>query len=324
MVRALAWPVQRAPYWMLRLVARIVGPLIYLLGGRHRRRVILQMRLVFGGTKSEKEIARLARESFVHLVMFTLETLCIVRIKPARLPQYYSHERIEAFRAKVQGPCFLITAHLGGFQHAPNALALVEGYKVMTVQRPLDNPDMDALLQEQRGTNNVESLSKFESFLSLRRYIRGGYVICLVMDQNGGKRGAFADFLGFKASTWTSAAELHYLFKIPLHIATAHRVGLGPALDLRATATWPYDEAKGRRYRDEPSAREELHLEIVEWMNAALSQGILEAPEQWLWQHRRWKTRPKGENIPLVDGVPCPWLPATSAEVAATEVATDD
>lgn len=307
--------VSRLPWWVLRGLARVLGRVIYALGGRHRKRVLLQMKLALGHRLDEAGLERLALSSFQHLMMLAFETLCMHRISRRTSAQFATSDEVQEFATRLEAPCIAVTGHFGGFQHFPS-LAAMHGCKMISLQRPLDNPYLDTFINRQRSTGGAELLSKFDSLLNLRRYAREKYVIGMVMDQNGGKRGIFADFLGFPASTWTSAAELHYVLKLPLHVVMVHRVGLGPRVRVTYRLSVPYDPRKSEQYRRDPEAREQLTREIVEQMNLAMGEAILENPEQWLWQHRRWKERPKGETIPMVDGVPCPWLQDAAKVIA--------
>jgi KDO2-lipid IV(A) lauroyltransferase len=297
------------PYSLLKVLAWLLGGLAYRLGGRHRRRVLDQMRLVFRNEKSEAEIEALARLSFRHLMHFIFDTIRISRINASNWEKFIHPDDIAVVKKWMERdePAFFVTAHLGGFQQMVQVVHYI-GIPMASVQRPLDNPYLDTVLQKQRTSGGVVSVSKFESFTALRRYIREGRTTGLVMDQDGGKRGYFSNFMGYPASTWTSAAELQLLFKIPIMVLTVPRVGFGPQLRFSVHDTIEYDAERAKAVRRDEEAKQQLIHEVTDRVNAALSKGILQAPEQWLWQHRRWKTRPKGENLPRRDGVPTPWV----------------
>lgn len=141
------------------------------------------------------------------------------------------------------------------------------------------------------GTVNIYAGSKANS--AILKALRAGDLLGLVADQNGGRAGVFAPFVGIPASTVPGPAVLALRTGAPLVLVYAHRIRpgrlrfvCGPEVD--ASGIPGHDPATGR-YTDESVA------ELLTRINAAYEQVIRADPTQWLWGHKRWKTRPDGD-----------------------------
>jgi KDO2-lipid IV(A) lauroyltransferase len=300
----LPWPVAIA-------LGKAIGLLIWKLGGRRPRRVMNQIRLVYGDRLSEAEQRHLARESYKHFGIGAIEIVKQPQITAKNLTRFFRGEDIEAFlaAAPADGGAIMAASHLGPYTIGAQMLALVRPLGCAALHREIDNPRMEAMLAGLRGSSGLELISKFASFLEVRKAVNRGRIVGLIIDQDGGKRGIFSDFLGYPASTWTSVAEAHLLMKCPIVIAATWREGYGPRLRIEALEVIAYEpppdglDKAARRDWQQRRARE-----LTDRVNEVLGRKILEHPAQWLWVHRRWKSRPKGDRVQVIDGVPCPWL----------------
>jgi KDO2-lipid IV(A) lauroyltransferase len=290
-----------------------IGRLIYWTSGKRFERMEAQVRLVYGESLSPAEHRRIARESFLHLGLSAVETLRMPLLTSENWPETFPQEDMNRlFETLGEGGSVIVTAHLGAYHFAAHVAALGRpGAGLAAMERPFDNPYIAKFVSSLRGGagEKMSMINKFDSFLEVRKAINQGRAVCLVYDQDGGKRGVFADFLGYPASTWTSAAETHLLLKVPIVVGSTHRVGYGPQnrLVTHGRIDWkPLPEASSKE--EKRRLRDERVLEIVEQINAWLGDAIRDHPEQWMWAHRRWKTRPKGDPVPVINGVPRPWL----------------
>jgi len=112
-------------------------------------------------------------------------------------------------------------------------------------------------------------------------------LLCFIADQNAGRKGEFVDFFGVKASTYKSIALL----------AMEHRVPIIAGYARRKSDRFEYELACNRiiepeEWTDRPDP---LHWLTQEY-TAAIEAFVREAPEQYLWIHRRWKSRPRNER----------------------------
>lgn len=184
-------------------------------------------------------------------------------------------------RAKERGKGVLFaTAHLGNWELSAFAHALLTE-KMSIVVRPLDNPLVDDLVETRRALSGNVLLSKRDFARSILHALRDNEPVGILVDQNSaGDNAAFVPFFGRQACTNLTFAKL------------AERSG---AAVIPGFAVWSASE---RRYilRFYPAVTMTGDaVEDTARIQAALEAAIREYPDQWLWIHRRWKTRPDGE-----------------------------
>jgi KDO2-lipid IV(A) lauroyltransferase len=134
------------------------------------------------------------------------------------------------------------------------------------------------------GMRNIYAGDKVNS--AILRALKDNEILGLLADQNGGQRGVFAPFCGIPASTVKGPAALALKTGAPLILVLCKRLSPGrfrfiikPPLNMTGL----------------PEDREKAVVEVLRRMNAEYEAVIREDPAQWLWGHKRWKTRPPGE-----------------------------
>ena len=204
-------------------------------------------------------------------------------LTPQNIHKWIVHEGLENLReAQARGKGVLIaTGHLGNWEFSVNAHTLLCGDTMSVVVRPLDNPLIDDFVQRRRQMFGNRMTGKKEFVRSLLVALKAGEMAAMLVDQNNMlDQGVFVDFFGIPARTGTSFA------KIAAHTGAAVVPGF---------ALW--NEAE-KRYRLKFYPAVKMTGEIAEdtrRVQAAVEIAIREAPDQWLWVHRRWKARPEGE-----------------------------
>jgi len=196
-------------------------------------------------------------------------------------------EGVEHMRAAMadHGRALLLTAHLGNWELLAAAHRLT-GFPLSVVVRPLDTPWLDTLAERLRRSTGVELIAKRGALRPVLEALRRGRMIGILMDQNAARReSVFVDFFGRPASTSRSIALLALRTRTPvIPVFTrrdpdgCHTVFVHPPL--------PEPAANGS---------EAAVVELTARCTLAIERAIREAPEQWLWSHDRWRTRPPGE-----------------------------
>jgi KDO2-lipid IV(A) lauroyltransferase len=193
--------------------------------------------------------------------------------------RYDGFEHYEAGLSRGKGVLFA-TAHLGNWELSAFAHALM-AKPMNVVVRPLDNTILDGLVEHRRGLSGNTLLSKRDFARSILQALRRNQAVGILVDQNtAAEHGAFVPFFGHLASANTTFAKL------------AARSG---AAVIPGFAVWSPAE---RRYilRFYPAVTiTGVETEDTARIQAAIETAIREYPDQWLWIHRRWKTRPPGE-----------------------------
>ncbi len=201
-----------------------------------------------------------------------------------RLIVYDGYENFLSAQSQGKGLLFL-TAHFGSWELGSFAHGIY-GHPVNFVVRRLDNPLIDHLVDRYRCLSGGRSIEKGDFARQALKALRQDEAVGILMDQNMlPSEGVFVDFFGHTACTTTGPARV------------ARKTGAPVTLGL---VIWDPQQRKYRLRFDsvEWIAREDPEEEIV--VNTAHYAKLLERyvrryPEQWLWVHRRWKTRPPGE-----------------------------
>ncbi len=266
------------PVRVLSWFACVLSQILYRVDIRHRRIGARNLKLVFGDSLSRTERNRILRQAYENIMLVVLEHFFLDRIE-------VDSSSVESIRPLLEGPqgTLLVSGHLGNWEIALHDFAR-NGYRVLAIGRPLDQPAVNRLLVERRESLGLEVVDKKGAVRSILKAMRQPRQIAgILVDQNAGGRGEFIDFLGYPASTTSIHASLARKRGIPVVVGGLVRVGplrfryvFGKCLDTSAVKSMSLDE-------------------ILIHVNRELSALIQEYPGQWLWMHRRWKSRPLGE-----------------------------
>jgi Kdo2-lipid IVA lauroyltransferase/acyltransferase len=291
-VRLLAAFMGALPRSLARAFGISLGMLVYVAHPRLRRVGKRNLDLAFpAGTakgKTRKEKKRILRGVYVNLGRQLAEFCLFPRYTKdnvGRVAVYEGFQNFAEAEARGQGVVFL-TAHLGGWEVSSFAHSLY-GHPMNIVMRPLDNPLVDAMVDHYRTLHGNRTFPKQDFARGLLTALRKGETVGILMDTNmTPPQGAFVDFFGIPACTATGLA------RVAVHTEAAvvpafgvwdkhlgkYKICFEPALKLVSTGD---DEA-------DALANTALFTKTIESYAA-------KHPDQWLWVHRRWKTRPEGE-----------------------------
>ena len=285
-----AWLVLQALGLLPRKVARAVGAGIAraLYAGRPKlaRVGLMNLRLAFPEWTEEKRVETL-RGMVRHLGWMLGELSQFPRYMRQPIEEVVPREGYEHFaaaQARGKGVIFL-TGHMSAWELAPFVQARY-GDPLHFLVRPIENPRVDALVLRYRMLSGNQPIDKNQSARAMLRLLREGGTVGILMDQNTlPEEGVFVDFFGIPACTSAGLARIALRTDcavVPGYVfwdrALGYRLHFEPALQLVRTGD---EEADVR----ENTAR---FTQVVE--NYARCY-----PDQWLWVHTRWKTRPPGE-----------------------------
>ncbi len=289
---ALVWPVVKLLSALPRSLARAFGILlaagVYTLHGRLRKVGLRNLEIAFPGMPAA-ERKKIVRGVFVSLGR-QLAEFCqfprYTRENVSRVAVYEGFENFAAAERRGKGVLFL-TAHLGGWEVGSFAHS-VYGHKLRIVIRALDNPYLDRMVERYRTLHGNSTFEKQDFARGLISAMRAGETVGLLMDQNmTPPAGVFVDFFGVPACTASGIARVALrtdaavvpAFTIWDDTLRKYRITFAPPLTLART---------GDDERDV--------VEATQLFTRVIEDYVRKHPEQWLWVHRRWKTRPEGEK----------------------------
>jgi len=199
--------------------------------------------------------------------------------------RYEGFEHFEDARRRGKG-VLVATAHLGNWELSAVAHGLY-GHPMHILVRPLDNPYLDRLASRYRTLSGNRVIEKTDSPRRILEALAAGHAVGVLADQNASPdNGVFVDFFGVKACASTGLARIALRTGAPVVPGFALWDESEKRYVLRF---WPAIEMT---VSGDPEAGVALSTQRI---HSALEQIIRQHPEQWLWIHRRWKTRPSGE-----------------------------
>ena len=254
---------------------------------RHWRIVMANLRLAFGGEKSEEELAAIGRACYRHLGKCLMEFIRLPAMSAEdirRVTELRGKEHLESALAKGQG-VILLTAHLGNWEMVGARIA-ADGYPLNVIARPQRD---DRLTDYIRRTREVAGMRVLHQETAVRRALlslRRNELVGMLLDQNAGEDGVFVEFFRHLASTAPGAAA----FALRTEAAVLptfgwrnqddrHVIEIEEPVPLARTGDWKRDIVVN-------TAR---YTQIIE-------QAVRAHPHQWFWLHKRWKSRPPGER----------------------------
>ncbi len=226
--------------------------------------------------------ARIADGVFASIARLLVTFARFPRLRGERVKEWIRYEGYEHFeRAAARGKGVLFaTAHLGNWELSAFAHAAMSG-PMHVVVRPLDNPLIDRLVAHRRTLSGNRLIEKKEFARSILTALRRNEAVGVLIDQNAAiENGVFVDFFGVPACAATGLARL------------AARSG---AAVIPGFALWRGEEERYVLRFYPPVEMTGDAAADTAALQRVLENVIREHPDQWLWIHRRWKTRPPGE-----------------------------
>lgn len=268
---------------------RMLGSLTGCLLPRQRNLVAEQLRFAFGSKYTDAEYNRLEKRVFEHFGISLMEMLKLANMRRKELLDMVDGKGVEKLLKTAQsgqGMVF-VGSHTGNWEFLGAWLAY-QGLQINVVARenPIDR--VGSILLRIRNRSGLQSIPRDTPDMGKKviQALKSGAAVGLLIDQDSRRmKGVFADFLGHPAHTPVGPAVLALRYKIPVfYCFTARRqdgrhgiVCEGPAEIIR-TGDFRADVI-ANTYR----------------FNQRISRWIEDHPEQWVWVHRRWQTRPAHE-----------------------------
>lgn len=239
------------------------------------------------------ERERLCLDTYANLGRMVAETALLGSLSREELlatADIEGYEHLEAARKSWPGGgAIILTAHFGSFELF-GAIMTSRGVPLSIVHRGANNPHLDGLISQWRMVYGGEVIRRGVAARAALRGLRQGRCIAMPLDQNTRvKEGIFVPFFGRPACTRDGPARLAARTGAPVVPAFMfrigetgrHRIRIYPAMDLLPQGA-------------DRAGTDAAMTENVGRMTALIEEVVREAPTQWIWSHRRWKTQPEG------------------------------
>ncbi|QYU70328.1 DEAD/DEAH box helicase family protein [Leptolyngbya sp. 15MV] len=194
------------------------------------------------------------------------------------------------------GPVILITGHVGNWELLGTTLALL-GFPMHALYRPLDLPPLDRYVRQTRRRQGLEVVDKFGALRQLPELVASGAPIGMVADQNAGDRGLFVPFFGRLASSYKSIGLLAMQFNATVVCGFARRLEPDDPEAARSGGLAYRMELVDRFGPGDWSTHPDPLFYLTARWRRAVETMVRRAPEQYLWMHRVWRSRPRHERL---------------------------
>ncbi len=285
-----SWMFKRMPYSFVKGMANFFVTIGYTLTIRQKKIAYDSLQIAFGDEKSDQEIRSIVKKCFANLGRGMIELVYLMD-HPSLIKENVVIEGMEhleqAFK-KGKG-VVAVSAHFGSFPLMLLKFAQ-EGYKTNAIIRPTRDETIEKYffkLRSRLGLNTVYSHPRKKCVDTSIRVLRNNELLFIPLDQNfGSGGGVFVDFFGQKAATATgpvvfskrTGAPVIPMFIVRLDNNT-HKVIIEPEIPLES-------------HEDE---KEMIQINTAK-ITKLIERYVRKYPEEWGWMHRRWKSKPPGEE----------------------------
>ena len=274
------------PRPLARSLAALLAKILYLASPKLRKTARINLQIAFPALSGPHR-KQIERGMIRNLAWMAAEFARLPRYTPENIHRYVvlaGHEHFLEAHRRGKGVLYL-TGHIGAWELSSYAHALY-GFPLHYMARPIDNPRIDALVNRYRGRSGNRPIFKNESARAMLKILKDSGTVGILADQNTMPgEGAFVDFFGTPACTTTGIA------RVALHTGAAvvpgyavwdaslqkYRLQFEPAVELIRTGNDEHDVL----------ANTQRFAKIIESI-------IRRYPDQWVWIHARWNTRPPG------------------------------
>jgi KDO2-lipid IV(A) lauroyltransferase len=278
----LIWLLHRLPLALLAPLGRAAGLLLYALAGERRLVVLTNLRLCFPDLREPQRV-QLARNHFAVFTRSLLEHGILWWGSRERVLGMVRVEGLEHWLAVRERPVIWLSPHFVGLDMG--GIRLTAEFPLVSVYSKQKNPAFDAVLLHGRTRlGPTELYSRQDGIRPVAKAIKKGLPFYYLPDMDFGERDSmFVPFFGVPAATITGLARIAAMTGAVVVPAVTTQLPGGDGYVLRFYPAWDH-------YPSGDLAADTRR------MNAFIEERVREMPEQYYWLHKRFKTRPPGEQ----------------------------
>jgi Kdo2-lipid IVA lauroyltransferase/acyltransferase len=287
-VRLLSW----LPLGPALAVGTLLGRAVWLVARKERRLMLQHLALAFP-EKSEEERRAIAEASLVHLGQVAMEAVA-ARSYRDRIEEYVSfapgsEEIVRRALARGKGLIF-VAGHIGNWELLARRIACFAQPNAVIGKRNAD-PKLHELVERFRESGGYRTLWREDPSTGreLIKLFRQGGALGILIDQDTKVQGVFVPFFGRLAFTPRAVGDLALRFGASVAVVTSHRRGSRPGDGHEL-------EVVELEYDRVPADKEAEVLRLTAAAATLQERTIRSHPSEWVWMHRRWKTRPPSEG----------------------------
>lgn len=273
------------PYIVIILFAKLVGSLMYYFAKESRKVALINLKQAFP-EKSYRERKRIAKRSMKCMIMTFAEFIKSSRMSDKRILRRIKIEGLEKFDNALYDKnigIVTITGHIGNWEYIASYFGL-KGYNPHVLVRPLDNPKLNKYLESWREKRGAKCISRWGDLRAIFEAMKKNKPVAFLCDQNY-LDGIFVDFFGYPCATAVG----------PIAVALKTNAPIAILYDIPNRYGYHKIVVSEIMYIEHKETKEETIKHNTQRYTKKLEEIIRKYPENWLWVHPRWNTRPKGE-----------------------------
>lgn len=274
------WLLHWLPLPILRGLGRLLGRLLYALGRERRNVALINLRLCFPD-KTEAEREALARQHFMAFSCAVLDRTLGWWASKERLERLVKITGVEHLTDPEGKPVILLSPHFVGLDAGATRISMfVPGCSVYSNQK---NPVFNKLLYDGRVRfTDAVLLSRQDGMRKIIKAMRDGYRFYYLPDMDfGPKESIFVPFFGVQAATIPAVSRLVRMTGARVVACITRQVPDGYEVEVMP----PWENFPGDSIEADTA-----------YVNQFIESQVLRMPEQYFWLHKRFKTRPAGEQ----------------------------
>lgn len=252
------------------VIGKLVGALFYYIFQKRKKLAYKQLKKSFPNTNN-KELLTILKKTHSHFGQMFLDALCIQKIIKNEKIKIINEKTLLNLKSNKEG-FILLTGHFGNWEIIP-AWMSKNNFNIKTVTQNQKNKGAQSFFNNLRQKNGFNPVSIHYSSHKMINFLKQGNTLILASDQDAGKKGEFINFFGRKASSPRGASVFYEKTKCNVVAAFCTKEKLNYSIEFIII---------------EPSKK---YTSIMHQFTELLEKKIKKKPHQYLWFHRRWKTK---------------------------------
>ncbi|TRX51611.1 lipid A biosynthesis lauroyl acyltransferase [Fulvivirga sp. M361] len=273
--------------WVMKFSGRL-GRLAFRLMKKPSQITTDNLASVYGSEMSKDEIHNLGKKVFEMIGKNASDIIRGLSVKDYTSLEKFTviegQEHLDKAYARGKG-VIALTAHYGAFEFTATYLGL-KGYQPLVIGTALKDKRLNKLLVENRTSRGGIAIERGKETVKVIKGLKSGGVLIILIDQDTKVKSEFVDFMGRKASTpigGTLMALKTGAAVVPMYVSLQadykQKIRFLPEVELQTTGDMDRDLVVN-----------------TQRLTTVTEEIIREDPSQWVWMHRRWKTRPPSET----------------------------
>jgi Kdo2-lipid IVA lauroyltransferase/acyltransferase len=277
--------------WAL-FIGRRIGVLFILLNRKRYRIAYANLKSAFSNSYSPAGLKRILKNTYANIGQGVVDVFLLPKINNAYIEKYISFEDFDITKkvlSKGKGLIFL-TAHFGTWEISHAALPY-KGLTYKGIAREQKPYLLNSLLNEYRQSHGCKILMKGPAIKDALRTLRSNGIVGMLVDQDAGANGIFTDLFGRPASWHRGVIE----------IALKTGAAVVPGFAIRGKGPYVKFKVFEPLNLDKTLSPEDMAIDGMSQYARILESVVRQYPDQWLWQHRRWKSTTVRDIVILND-----------------------